>query len=98
MITTDICGLFHEYFTGMAHHSNEKAVSAQRAVGLNFLAQGFITKQWRMTLEAHKCEHSDQKLASLIYFIWTEVVDTIWKLRNSIVHHRNNLNRQAEEL
>ena len=33
----------------------------------------------------------------MLSLIWTEITDNIWKARNDLVHHGNNLTKMAEE-
>jgi hypothetical protein len=73
------------------------AIEAQTQIGIHLLPRGYFAKQWLSVLESFRCEHADRKLASFIYFIWTEVTDTIWRTRNDIVHHGTNLNRLQDE-
>ena len=96
-----LCDLLQEYFTGKTYEPTQdivgEAVAAQRAIGLQYLPQGIFAIQWRHALESRSCDHADRKLASFIYMMWTEIVDKIWRARNEIVHHGNNLNRQVDE-
>lgn len=100
-VLTALCDLLQEYFTGKTYEPTQdivgEAVAAQRAIGLQYLPRGIFAIQWRHALESRSCDHADRKLASFIYMMWTEIVDKIWRARNEIVHHGNNLNRQADE-
>ncbi len=48
-------------------------------------------------MDAHGCTHSSRKLAAIISFMWIQVTDTLWRARNDIVHHTQNLNDLAQE-
>lgn len=74
-----------------------KAALAQITIGLQFLPRGFLTTCWINALESHGCPHPHRALASLIYFLWIEVTDSIWRLRNNITHDGMNLNTLAQE-
>ena len=96
-----LCHLLQEYFTGAVYEPTNdiisEVVSAQRAIGLQYLPRGILTIHWRHVLDSLNCDNSDRKIASFIYIMWTEIVDKVWKARNDIVHRSNNLNRQADE-
>ena len=99
-VLTALCHLLREYFTGETYEPTndtiQKAVTEQRAIGIQYLPRGILTMQWRYALDSLNCDNSDRKIASFLFIIWTEIVDTIWRARNDIVHHSNNLNRQAD--
>jgi hypothetical protein len=50
-----------------------------------------------MAMEAHGCESPDRKLACMILFLWFDVTDALWQVRNDIVHRSQNLNELAQE-
>ena len=73
------------------------AITAQTQIGLHLLPRGYFAKHWLRALESLRCEHAERKLASLINFIWTDITGSIWKARNDLVHHGNNLTKLADE-
>jgi len=73
------------------------ASSAQLNIGLNFLPRGYPSSQWIGAMEAHGCTHAERKLANMIFFLWVEVTDSIWRVRNELVHKTKNLNDMAQE-
>ena len=97
------CSLLSSYFDGIPpdiqFHSPELqlAASSQISIGLRFLPRGFMSREWLMAMEAHGCESPDRKLASMILFLWFDVTDALWRVRNDIVHHSQNLNELAQE-
>jgi len=56
-----------------------------------YLPRGYLATSWIEAMEAYDCPHSDRKLAALIYFIWNDITDTLWRTRNELVHHTHNL-------
>jgi len=74
------------------------AVSSQQEIGLQFFPRGFLSNGWITAMEAHGCENSHHKLASLTFFLWIEVTDALWRVRNGIVHKSQNLNDMAQEV
>ena len=96
-----LCHLLRECFTGEIYEPTQdiigEAVTALRAIGLQYLPRGLLALQWRHALDSLNCVNSDRKLALFVYVMWTEIVDKIWRARNDIVHRSNNLNRQADE-
>lgn len=103
LAVTSICGLLNECFTGQEYvpiarnQHMDTAILAQRQIGLNFLPRGFLAVHWQQAIETLRCENGDRKLAHFLFFLWTEVTLKIWDARNDIVHHGNNLTRQADE-
>ena len=103
IVVQAICGLIFEYYYGtpyvMKRRNNavEAAIEEQRNIGIQFIPRGYLGKQWRQTLLAMNCENADRKLATFLYSVWVDSTDAIWRARNDIVHHGNNLNRQADE-
>ena len=101
MVLTALCHLLMEYLTGEIYEPTKdvirEAVLAQRVIGLQYLPRGIIAVQWRQALESLNCDNPNQKLVSFVYIMWTEIVDKIWRARNDIVHHGDNLNRQADK-
>lgn len=103
LVMEAFCGLLRAYFDGteytpqLGNRHIRDAANAQKDIGLRFLPRGFLTTKWRTALEALHCDHATTKLSKLVLFIWTDVTNAIWTERNDIVHHGNNLNRQADE-
>lgn len=102
IFTQGLCGVLNAYFDGTDYtYTGDKhimaAIHAQKQIGFQYLLRGFIVRQWRQALEALQCEYADRKLTNLLYFIWFEITDVMWRARNDIVHHGNNLTRQADE-
>ena len=102
IFTDTIRGMLWAYFNEQDYNPPQRnqllieAVNAQKLIGLHLVPRGYLAKHWLRALQS-LCEHAERKLASLIYFIWIEITDSLWKARNDIVHHGNNLNRQADE-
>lgn len=98
-----LCGLLGAYFDGGTYTTQRRckrlneAIQTQVTIGLKFLPRGLLSIHWLRALEALHCEHADRKLASITYFLWIEVTNSIWKARNEVVHHSNNLTRQVDE-
>lgn len=103
LAVTAICGLLSEYYTGREYvlarqnQAMNEAITAQRRIGLEYLPQGFLAMNWQLAIEKLQCDNVDRKLAHLLFFIWIEITLKIWATRNDIVHHGNNLTKQAEE-
>lgn len=98
-----LCGLLRAYFEGKTYTPYRRcatltaAINVQNEIGVRYLPRGFLAKHWHRALETLHCEHADRKLATLTYFIWTDLTLGVWKARNDVVHYSNNLNRQADE-
>ena len=97
------CSLLSSYFDGITPDIQfglpelRLAASSQISIGLCFIPQGFMSREWITAMEAHGCQSSDRKLASMISFLWFDVTDALWHVRNDIVHRSHNLNALAQE-
>ena len=73
------------------------AAQAQQVIGLKFIPRGFFSTKWIEAMDAHGCTQSTCKLAAIVNFMWIQVTDTHWRVRNEIVHKTQNLNDLAQE-
>jgi len=73
------------------------AAQAQQVIGLKFMPRGFLSTKWIEAMDTHGCTHSTRKLAAIVHFMWIQVTDTHWRVRNDIVHNTQNLNDLAQE-
>lgn len=95
--------LFSTYFNNgqPTHHTYpdliQRAATTQLNIGLMYLPRGYLATSWIDAMEAYDCPHPAQKLAALIYFIWNDITDTLWRTRNELVHHTHNLTDLATE-
>jgi len=96
------CSLLEAYFDNTPLDLNidpdlRRAIHAQLTIGTQYFPRGFLSKQWISVMEAYGCENPHRKLASMIYFLWIDVTDSLWRTRNELVHQSRNLNERAEE-
>jgi hypothetical protein len=73
------------------------AVQAQLRIGRDMLLRGFLSTHWVHTMECMGCPQPHRKLAALIYYLWIEVTDKLWRERNTLTHDSFNLNDQSSE-
>jgi len=102
-VVSSLCSVLESYFnstplpTDFGSLNIQQAITAQLTLGLKFLPRGFLTHRWIDAMEAHGCDDPHPKLASLIYFLWFDMTDSLWRVRNEIVHKAHNLNQLAQE-
>jgi hypothetical protein len=73
------------------------AVQAQLRIGRDMLPRGFLSTHWIRAMESMGCQQPHRKLATLIYYLWMEVTDKLWRERNALTHDSFNLNDQSNE-
>jgi hypothetical protein len=73
------------------------AVQAQLRIGHDMLPRGFLSTHWIRAMESMGCQQPHRKLAALIYYLWMEVTDRLWRERNALTHDSFNLNDKSNE-
>ena len=73
------------------------AVNTQVQIGLQFLPRGFLSRRWIDAFAAHGCSNPHRTLKSIIYMLWIDFTDTLWRTRNTIAHDGTNLHTMAQE-
>ena len=79
------------------HGGSRKAAHQQMAIGLQYMARGFLVKGWQEAIETTGVKHPDRKMSALQRLVWSEVVTPLWNTRNDILHKGENKHKEHED-
>ena len=79
------------------HGGSRIAAHQQMAVGLKYMARGFLVVGWHDAIAATGARHPERKMDALQRLIWSDVVTPLWHTRNDILHKSVNRNREHED-
>lgn len=66
------------------------AVASQQKIGPLMFIRGYLSSDWLRLLRSYDNVNPEQKLARLVRIIWDQLVETLWKTRNDILHRNAN--------
>jgi hypothetical protein len=66
------------------------AVASQQKIGPLMFIRGYLSSDWLRLLRSYDNVNPEQKLAWLVRIIWDQLVETLWKTRNDILHRNAN--------
>ena len=78
-----------------SHPQIRAAVKSQIEIGINLIPRGFLSTAWTSALEAFQVSRPRTKVTSLIRSLLLDYTDSLWRIRNDILHRQENENRQA---
>lgn len=71
-------------------HRMMEIFNTQNSIGPTMLVQGFIATAWVRLLMDMGVAHPQRQMALLVRTLWDEVVMSIWKTRNHLLHNNPN--------
>ena len=72
------------------------AIRDQKRVGAKMLLRGFIVKGWHRACKDAGVSHPERAISSVLTYIWDNIFDVLWKVRNDLLHHQKNKVDEAE--
>ena len=102
VIMEAVCRLLLDHMAGAVptipdHEGIAAAVTSQLQIGLHLLPRGIISAKWKDLLDEFSVEHPDRVIAGFLKTLWNDFVDQIWRCRNELAHHKDNLTQQINE-
>ena len=82
---------------GIKHGGSRKAAHQQMAVGLEYMARGFLVEAWQDAIAATGARNPERKMDTLQRLVWGSVVQPLWLTRNDILHGKENKHKEHEE-
>jgi len=68
----------------------------QQAIGLECMVRGFVALDWKMALKESGAQGAEGKMATLVQFLWNDVIGPLWKALNDVLHRAANYTTTLE--
>lgn len=95
------CSMVEAFFLGTdipdtPHRTLHLAILSQKKIGLEHVVQGFIALDWKAALKESGAQGAEGKMATLVQYLWNDVIGPLWTARNDILHRAANYTTTLE--